>query len=51
MATAVIGFYPDLFGLSGDGASAGEIRTVMNDHGFQPVHIVLQLIRRGPPTG
>lgn len=38
----VIGFTPT-YSLSGDGASAGEIRTVMNDHGFQPVHIVLQL--------
>ncbi len=39
----VIGFTRPIPGQSGDGASAGEIRAVMSEHGFQPVHIVLQL--------
>lgn len=39
----VIGFTPTYSGCPATEHLLGEIRTVMNDHGFQPVHIVLQL--------
>lgn len=39
----VIGFTPTYSGCPATEHLLGEIRTVMSEHGFQPVHIVLQL--------